>query len=142
MAMASTTTQPTSPSVPRFGGLLWRIARATTGFARPFAGKRWNPVFAIVEHRGRKSGKTYATPVAARRIDRGFVIALAFGVQVDWYRNLLAAAGGTVRWRDVNHAVGAPERIDSTTALAAFNRVQRLALRIARVDGFVHVPDR
>jgi deazaflavin-dependent oxidoreductase (nitroreductase family) len=128
--------------VPRFGGFLWRIARATTGVARPFAGKRWNPVFAIVDHRGRKSGKTYATPVAARRIDRGFVIALAFGAHVDWHRNLLAAAGGTVRWRGVGYVVGAPQRIDSTTALAAFNRVQRFALRVARIHGFVRVPDR
>jgi deazaflavin-dependent oxidoreductase (nitroreductase family) len=142
MTVAITTTQPTSPSAPRFGGLLWRIARATTGFARPFAGKRWNPIFAVVDLRGRKSGKTYATPVAARRIDRGFVIALAFGAQVDWYQNLLAAAGGTVRWRGVDHAVGAPERIGSNTALAAFNRVQRFALRVARIDGFVRVQDR
>jgi deazaflavin-dependent oxidoreductase (nitroreductase family) len=140
--MAITTTQPTDHSVPRFGGLLWRLARATTGGARPFAGKRWNPVFAIVNHRGRKSGRSYATPVAARRVDRGFVIALAFGAQVDWYRNLKAAAGGSIRWRGVDHAVGAPERIDSNTALEAFNRVQRFALRVARIDGFVGVPDR
>jgi hypothetical protein len=32
----------------------------------PLAGKRWNPIFAVAEHRGRKSGRQYVTPVAAR----------------------------------------------------------------------------
>jgi hypothetical protein len=92
--------QPAAPPpAPRFGGLLWRIARFTSPVTMPLAGKRWNPIFAVVEHRGRKTGRPYTTPVAARRIPGGFVIALAFGAQVDWYRNLVAAGGATIRWR-------------------------------------------
>jgi hypothetical protein len=69
------------------------------------------------------------------------VIALAFGAQVEWYRNLAAAQGGTIRWRGRAHPVGAPERIDMATALPAFMFIQRLALRTARVDGYVRVRD-
>jgi len=86
------TAEPTPK--PRFGGVLWRISRLTSPAMRPLAGKHWNPIFAIVEHRGRKTGRVYRTPVAARRSGDGFIIALAFGAQVDWYRNLVAAGGG------------------------------------------------
>jgi deazaflavin-dependent oxidoreductase (nitroreductase family) len=126
---------------PRFGGVLWRVARALNPIMLPLAGRRWNPIFAVAEHRGRKSGRQYVTPVAARRVEDGFVIALAFGAQVEWYRNLVAAQGGTVRWRGRAYPVGAPERIDMATALPAFMLVQRLALRLARVDGYVRVRD-
>jgi deazaflavin-dependent oxidoreductase (nitroreductase family) len=126
---------------PRFGGILSRAARALNPIMLPLAGKRWNPIFAVAEHRGRKSGRQYVTPVAARRVDDGFVISLAFGAQVEWYRNLVAAQGGTIRWRGRAYPVGVPERIEMATALPAFMLIQRLALRIARVDGYVRVRD-
>jgi deazaflavin-dependent oxidoreductase (nitroreductase family) len=126
---------------PRFGGILWRIVRLTNPLMRPLAGHRWNPIFAVVEHRGRTSSRPYATPVAARRVADGFVISLAFGAQVDWHRNLAAADGGTIRWRGEAYPIGAPERIDAAAAIAAFHPVQRAALRLAGVDGFVRVGD-
>jgi deazaflavin-dependent oxidoreductase (nitroreductase family) len=129
------------PPVPRFGGVLWRIARFTSPVMMPLAGKRWNPIFAVVEHRGRKSARRYAAPVAARRIGGGFVISLAFGSQVDWYRNLLAAGGGTIHWRGDAYPVAVPERIDAASGLAAFHPVQRLLLRIAGVDGYMRAAD-
>jgi deazaflavin-dependent oxidoreductase (nitroreductase family) len=126
---------------PRFGGILWRLARVTSPLTMPLAGKRWNPVFAIVEHQGRKSGRYYATPVAVRRTPDGFVISLAFGAQVDWYRNLLSAGGGTIRWRGRAYRVMAPEWLDVATAIATFHPVQRLFLRLGGVDGYVRVRD-
>lgn len=126
---------------PRFGGVLWRISRFTSPITMPMAGKRWIPIFAVVEHRGRKTGRDYRAPVAARRINGGFIISLAFGAQVDWYRNMVAATGGTIRWRGDAYAVTAPERIDAATGLNAFHPVQRLLLRIAGVDGYIHVRD-
>jgi deazaflavin-dependent oxidoreductase (nitroreductase family) len=125
----------------RFGGVLWRVARFTSPATMPLAGKRWNPIFAVVEHRGRRSGRSYATPVAARRAGGGFVISLAFGAQVDWYRNLLAAGGGTIRWQGAEYPVSMPERIDTAAGLAAFHLVQRLLLRIGGVDGYIRVAD-
>jgi deazaflavin-dependent oxidoreductase (nitroreductase family) len=130
-----------TPSRPRFGGILWRLSGLTNQFALPLAGKRWNPIFAVVEHRGRRTGRQYATPVAARRMAGGFVISLAFGAQVDWYQNLLAADGGIIRWRAHTYRVTAPERIAATTGLATFHPVQRLLLRIGGIDGYVQVRD-
>jgi deazaflavin-dependent oxidoreductase (nitroreductase family) len=127
---------------PRLGGLFWRLARGTSGAIRPLAGKRWNPVFALVETRGRKSGRTYSTPVAARRVTDGFVVALAFGAHVDWYRNLLAAEGGAIRWMGHSYPVGAPEAIDAEAALATFLPIQRVLVRAAGIDGYIFLRDR
>jgi len=107
----------------------------------PLAGKRWNPIFSIVRHTGRRSGRTYETPVAARRVEHGFVLALAFGSGAQWYRNLIAARGGVIRWRDAEYPIGTPEPIGVHEALAAFNAVQRAGLQAAAIDGYVRVPD-
>jgi deazaflavin-dependent oxidoreductase (nitroreductase family) len=140
-AQAAADLREVPPARPRFGGVLWRLARFTSPVTLPLAGKRWNPIFAVVEHRGRKTGRRYTTPVAARRTNGGFVISLAFGAQVDWYQNLLAAGGGVISWRGHTCRVTAPERVTVATGLAAFNSVQRLLLRTAGVDGYVHVRD-
>jgi deazaflavin-dependent oxidoreductase (nitroreductase family) len=60
-----------------------------------FAG-RLSP-FAIVNHKGRRSGRGYRTPILAFPTEAGFVFALTYGRDVDWVRNLLAADGGTLR---------------------------------------------
>ena len=99
------------------------------------------PGFAIVSHVGRRSGRAYRTPVAARRSGDGFIIALAFGAQVDWYRNLVAAGGGTIHWRGDVYSVTAPERVEAATVLTTFDPVQRFLLRIAGIDGYIQVRD-
>jgi deazaflavin-dependent oxidoreductase (nitroreductase family) len=126
---------------PRMGGLLLRGARATAGLMRPFAGKRWNPLFSVVRHTGRQSGRAFETPVAARRTDDGFVLALAFGTGAHWYRNLLAAGAGVIRWRGVEYPVGMPEPTSGDEALATFNSLQRAGLRAAGIDGYIRLPD-
>jgi deazaflavin-dependent oxidoreductase (nitroreductase family) len=126
---------------PRLGGLLLRVARATSDAALPFAGKRWNPIFSVVQHIGRRSGRTFEAPVAARRVNDGFVVALAFGRTAHWYRNLVAHGGGVVVWRGREYPVGPPREVDSAEALATFLPIQRAGLRGGRVDDYVHLPD-
>ncbi len=49
------------------------------------------PGFAIVSHIGRNSGRSYRTPVNAFRTDDGYIIALTYGSESDWVKNVLAA---------------------------------------------------
>ena len=56
-----------------------------------FAGRL--PGFGIVTHVGRKSGKVYRTPVNVFRAPEGFLIALTYGRESEWVRNVLAAGG-------------------------------------------------
>jgi deazaflavin-dependent oxidoreductase (nitroreductase family) len=134
-----TSPSPTSP--PRFGGAFWRLSRRTKDLVLPLAGKTWNPVFAVVHHRGRRTGSWHSTPVAARRSGAGFVVALAFGAQVDWYRNLMAGRGGRLTWHGHEYTIGTPMTLDVATGLAAFHPIQRALLRFTGVDGYVRVAD-
>ena len=54
------------------------------------------PPMAIVVHQGRSSGREYRTPVFAFPTDQGFAIALTFGHEVDWLKNVLAAGSCTL----------------------------------------------
>ncbi|WP_067822618.1 nitroreductase family deazaflavin-dependent oxidoreductase [Nocardia inohanensis] len=49
------------------------------------------PGFGIVIHTGRKSGKPYRAPVAVFARDGGYRIALTYGRDVDWVKNIRAA---------------------------------------------------
>lgn len=57
------------------------------------------PGFAIVNHLGRKSGRAYRTPVNAFRTDDGYIIALTYGAQSDWVKNVLAAGSCELQTR-------------------------------------------
>ena len=85
--------------------------------------------FAIIHHVGRRSGKPYETVIWVWQMKEGFVIALTYGPEVDWYRNMQAASGGTVFWHRRLYVVGKPELIDTETALQAFPALFRLLFR-------------
>jgi deazaflavin-dependent oxidoreductase (nitroreductase family) len=111
----------------------------TNRVLRRFANGSRGP-FAILGHVGRRSGKPYETVIWVWPTREGFVIALTYGSQVDWYRNLLAAGGGTVFWHRRCYAVGKPEPIDADTALPAFPAPFRLIFRtFGRKEEFVQL---
>lgn len=111
----------------------------TNRILRGFANCSRGP-FAIIHHVGRKSGKPYETVFWVWRTREGFVIALTYGPDVDWYRNLRAAGGGTVYWHKQLYTVGKPEPIDAGTALLAFPALFRLAFRtFGKQEEFVQV---
>jgi deazaflavin-dependent oxidoreductase (nitroreductase family) len=51
------------------------------------------PGFGVVIHTGRKSGRRYRTPVGVFVASGGYVIALTYGKDTDWVRNVVAAGG-------------------------------------------------
>jgi deazaflavin-dependent oxidoreductase (nitroreductase family) len=56
---------------------------------RPFAS--WVPGLGVVIHRGRRSGRRYRTPVNVFPSGRQYTVALTYGADTDWLRNVLAA---------------------------------------------------
>jgi deazaflavin-dependent oxidoreductase (nitroreductase family) len=111
----------------------------TNRVLRRFAERGFGP-FAIVGHVGRRTGKPYETVLWVWPTREGFVIALTYGPEVDWRRNLLAAGGGTVFWHGKVYTVGKPEPIDAATALPAFPALFRLIFRtIGRHEQFVRM---
>jgi deazaflavin-dependent oxidoreductase (nitroreductase family) len=71
--------------------------RYTNRVFRVFAARA--PGFAILVHKGRKSGATYETPINAFGIPGGYRVALTYGPEADWVRNVLAAGGCLLRTR-------------------------------------------
>src|SRR5262249_55894838 len=59
----------------------------------------WMPGFGVIVHRGRRSGHCYQTPVNVFSAGDGYVIALTYGPDTDWVKNVLAAGGCELRTR-------------------------------------------
>ena len=57
-------------------------ARVTNRVSRPFAGRL--PGFAVVTHVGRRSGRTYQTPVKMFRDGERYVFVLTYGADSQW----------------------------------------------------------
>ena len=65
--------------------------RVTNRLTRPL-GRRL-PGFGVIVHRGRRSGHQFQTPVNVFNASGGYVIALTYGAESDWLKNVLAAGG-------------------------------------------------
>jgi deazaflavin-dependent oxidoreductase (nitroreductase family) len=76
------------------------------------AGTRIFPLWGIVRHTGRTSGKIYATPVVVRPTPDGFLIPLPFGDATQWAKNLYAAGGGSIRFAGREYPVAEPQVLD------------------------------
>src|SRR5690349_1377345 len=57
----------------------------------------WLPGFGVVLHVGRRSGQLYHTPVNVFRWSGGYAIALTYGRDSEWVRNVLAHGGCTLK---------------------------------------------
>jgi deazaflavin-dependent oxidoreductase (nitroreductase family) len=55
------------------------------------------PGFAILTHIGRKSGKTYRTPINVFRRGEFYLFALTYGSDVQWVKNIMTAGGCWMR---------------------------------------------
>jgi deazaflavin-dependent oxidoreductase (nitroreductase family) len=110
----------------------------TNPLLRTFANASRGP-FAVIRHVGRRSGKPYETTIMVWQMGDEFVIALTYGPDVDWYRNLVAAGPGTLLWHGKSYAIEKPEPIDVTTALSAFPPAFRPILRLLGVQHFLRV---
>lgn len=81
------------------------------------------PPWAVILHRGRRSGRTYRTPVLAFRRGRLVIIALLYGDESDWLRNLRAGRGRIVRLGRTVELVGEPRVVDTNAAGAELARL-------------------
>jgi deazaflavin-dependent oxidoreductase (nitroreductase family) len=66
------------------------------------------PGFGLVTNVGRKSGRIYRTPVNVFRERDGFLIALTYGRDSGWVRNVVAAGRCQLETRRVSYQLSAP----------------------------------
>jgi deazaflavin-dependent oxidoreductase (nitroreductase family) len=98
-----------------------------------------------VRHVGRRSGRTYETPVIAVQHDDSFPIALPYGKRTDWLKNVLGKGSATIVTNGHAYEVDRPEVIPMAEATAYFrSKEQRMhrqfhvdsALQVRRVAGY------
>lgn len=92
--------------------------------------------FALVRHQGRKSGKPYQTPIMVVPLEDGFMSALTYGPNVDWYRNVLAAGQCGLRWHGQEFAIDHIEPLGTTQGRDVFPAPQRFVLRTMGIDHY------
>jgi len=102
------------------------------------------PPWAVILHRGRRSGRPYRTPLLAFKRDRTLVIALLYGEESDWLRNLRAGGGRVVRVGRT-YELSPPRVVDTSTATEELSRLAapaRAYCRIAEKQAIVQMGDR
>ena len=99
------------------------------------AGHRFFPLWAVLRHQGRSSGKDYTTPIAVIPTPTTFVIALPWGRRTDWVRNVRAADGCTIRWNGREFTCTEPTFVDKSVALAAAKGLTRRAIERRDMPG-------
>jgi deazaflavin-dependent oxidoreductase (nitroreductase family) len=115
-----------------------RINRAITNpVARPLAG-RIRP-FAVVVHQGRKSGAEFRTPVMVFEDDDGYVVALTYGSEADWVRNVLTSGRAQLVIGGETVPVAEPILLPTALGLAKVAPYTRPVLKALDCTEFLHL---
>ena len=109
-----------------------RLARFNRVVTNPIQGVyAWLlPPWAVICHRGRRSARMYRTPVWAVKRGGTVAIAVLYGEQSDWVRNLLAAGGGQLVRAGRTYELAAPRLLHAAgrdPAVASAGPLMRLA---------------
>ena len=96
----------------------------------------WMPGFGVVVHRGRRSGRLYQTPVNVFRAGDGYVLALTYGADTDWVKNVLAAGGCQLHTRGQVVELNSP-RVFHDESRASIRPAERQMLRLLDVADFM-----
>jgi deazaflavin-dependent oxidoreductase (nitroreductase family) len=106
------------------------------------AGTRIFPLYGVLEHRGRRSGKVFRTPVVVRRVGDGFIVPMPWGEGTDWYRNVRAAGEAMIRWNGRTYRVDQPEVLETEAASGNFNPTLRAGMRRFGIRQVLHLRHR
>ncbi|HVQ95047.1 MAG TPA: nitroreductase family deazaflavin-dependent oxidoreductase [Mycobacteriales bacterium] len=110
--------------------------RVTNRLLGPLAARA--PGFGVVTHTGRRSRRRYRTPVSVFATSGGYVIALTYGKDTDWVRNVVAAGGCELEIRGRQVQVTAPRLVHDETRGQVPAPVRPI-LRLIGVTDFLHL---
>lgn len=121
---------PLSASVARFN------RHVTNRVAGLFADRA--PGFAILHHIGRRSGKPYAIPVKVFRDGDDYLVALTYGVNTDWLKNVLVAGGCEIVTHSQRIRLTDP-RVVTDASMGWAPLPDRLILRLIRAPDYLRM---
>jgi deazaflavin-dependent oxidoreductase (nitroreductase family) len=137
----SSTSTSTSTSQHKPGA--FRLAtRLFNPLAMRLAGTRIFPLYGVLEHRGRRSGKQFRTPVVVRPTSDGFIVPMPWGESTDWYRNVRAAGGAVIRWNGRLYPVDRPEVLDTDAVRGSVSPFQQKGMTRFGIRKVLHLQHR
>ena len=116
---------PVRPRTPKGMATATRIINP---LVMKLAGTRLLPLYGVITHRGRRSGKVFHTPVVVRPTVGGFIVPMPWGETTDWFRNVRAAGGCVIRWKGREYAMVDPRVLRAEEAYAAFSGPTRAGM--------------
>jgi len=96
----------------------------------------------VVRHVGRRSGRTYQTPVIAAQHDNSFLIALPYGKRTDWLKNVLSKGSAAIVTNGHIYQVDQPEIIPMAEVTGYFRSREQRMHRQFHVDTALRVRQR
>ena len=120
------------------GSVITRSAKYFNPLVLGLAANGVIPVWAVIVHTGRRSGRQYKTPIAIQPTADGFVIPLPFG-KTDWCRNVIAANDTVIRWKGRDYHVASAQLIDEAAGKRAFPAILQGPLALLRIRQFLAV---
>ena len=96
----------------------------------------WMPGFGVVVHHGRHSGRCYQTPVNVFPAEDGYLLALTYGPDTDWVKNVLVAGGCELQTRGRTIRLVSPHLYHDESR-RGIRPVERQILRILGVADFL-----
>jgi deazaflavin-dependent oxidoreductase (nitroreductase family) len=119
------------------------LTRLLNPSIRRLAGRPGVPLVGLLHHQGRRSGRSYVTPVGVGSSGATFLIPLTFGSTSDWCRNVLAAGTCSITWHGRRYAADQAEVVDDLVAQAevqaAFGPLPRLLFRLMGLHQFLRL---
>ena len=115
-----------------------KTSRAMKPLALRSAGKP-GAYASVVRHVGRETGRPYETPIGTVLTDDGFVIALPYGPNTDWLKNVLAGGSATIVADGKTYRVDEPEVVPTELAAPLFPPEELRTLRLFGVDQCLRV---
>ena len=97
--------------------------------------RRFRP-YAVIHHRGRTTGTCYRTPVYRFTNDEGSYVALTYGANADWLRNVLAG-GGLCEVGETTSALSDFGLVGRDEVWSHLPRLVRFFMRLLRVEDFL-----
>lgn len=95
------------------------------------------PPFSLLEHRGRKSGRLYRTPIMVFQSGNDMIAALTYGPATDWAQNVISASSCVIEYRHRRIALANPRIVHAVPGNMPLPWLVQRALTLMTVSDFL-----
>jgi deazaflavin-dependent oxidoreductase (nitroreductase family) len=120
---------------------MWRFRRVATRYVNPLTRHVASrlPAFGVLTHRGRKTGRSYQTPLNVFRRGQEYYFFLTYGSDVQWVKNVLVSGSCSLETRGRLVSLVEPELISDPELRPAPPVVRFVERRMAGVTQYLRM---